>query len=389
MARSNILCSAFSGTVERDIDLNVSTVSKVYELISDRITSVTASNGDPYWTIYDEINTATGTLDRVFKSVGDPTVASGGGDASVYFRLQQTTNAINLTTYQDWSPVSSNTSTSFTANPGGARSSVSTVQAQLGPLNSYESVRYWMVVNPYGWMFCCNSEITELFGVDQPSIPAAPGNDGFARITTATTGSGDVTINLDRELSGTVAQAGAIQPGQRIWIVNQTPAGSSLVTAQAEIVTVQQVGNQKVTLTGVTNTYASSSLVGVDPMSCYCFTTANVSPTLYGVNRPDGGYSSFNLQIADYEFLNINNDQGANPNPSGLFQIFRNVINADQSSFGGIRGYSTLTASGYYGPQRDGDMLVYGNHSYLCLRSISTTRNYLLLGPFQRGIINS
>lgn len=382
------IATAFTGTL--DTVIGVDNRFEFFNRMTKSLVTPTDINGDPYWELYDEIASTSGSIDRVYRSLGDRTLGAGTGDTGIFLRFQQVSNTqLRLCNYQDWSPVSSTTSTSFTANPGGSRASTSLVQVTTTLILSTDQYRYWFVVSPYA--FCCVANIQQSIhhhGFERPVPPAGLGNNGIARLTTTTTGSGNVTLNLDREMSGTIDQDNSLQPGQRVWLVNQTPSGSALVAANSEIVTVTKVGNQKITLSGVSNTYSSSSLVGIDPQVGFVYggtTTPIPNLTLYGNSRTDAGYTSAASQVADFENSSLVID-GSAPSYNGYFVLQVPLINSDQASFVGVRGRSNIVNTVFSSIQRDGDIMTRGNFAYFVIPTIGS-EEALCLGPFNRNDI--
>ncbi len=382
------LALAYSGTLLKPLSSDVNNNTELYNLISDRLTKSSGSVGGSWWKIIDEVETTSGSLDRVFKSIGSQEGYPGVGDASIYFRIKQNNTSIQITTYPDWSPFSSDGTTSFTTNPGGSRASSNAAQAQV--LMQYQDeIRWWMVIGPHAWHFAGVSVGTpKAFGVEG-IVPAAPaGHEGFARIITTMTGTGAVTLELDRELSGTINEDNSVQPGQKIWVVNQTPSGTALANEIAEITSVTSVGNNKISLSPVSGTYLSSSIVGIEPSSAAAYgTTSQANPTLYFPLRTDAGYSGVSSHNADFEWVPIS-EAGSNPTYSGFFGMGRAVVNSDQTSYTGIRGFANYWNFVSGGPQVSGDLMHLGDRSYFVFRMIGQSTEIIALGPFERGKIS-
>jgi hypothetical protein len=358
------------------------------------------SNGQPAFELAETVTGTSASLDLIFHSVGDRNLGAGSniGDTDIWFRLLRSaaTTAI-FTVYQDWSPTSSSTSTSLTANPGGARSASGTTQVQFTALSDTAAFDYWAVGNEYeyAFIFVQGGTLRCLhFGVGPRLAPS--GNDGVARIKTALTGSGAVTIELDRNISGSIGASGSVQPGQRVWIVPQSPDASALVDAAIDIVTVNSVYSgssgadpNKINVATTTKTYDAGSLVGLFPASA--FVTAHTAPnttTIYFTNRIDGGFSAAASQTAVYSVLSTITESDFDPDASNVYYIFGEAIFSSQASFAGPRcNTSDVFAVCSLGTQANGDRMIVGDKYYFVFPTFTITAplagGCVVLGPIE------
>ncbi len=327
-----------SGTIASD----PAVVAQAYAVMHQEITSF-LTNGEQAWEFWDQVNGTAGSTDRIYHSVGHHAINNGAGDISAFLRMRQiSATNISVTCYQDWASTSNDGNSSFVNNAAGHRPSGAEGNASMVFASSTAEIRWWAFINEYSIAFYFRqSAASDGFAYSALRPPAPPQYSGKARIITSTTGSGDVTLELDRELSGTMQQKNVVQPGQKIWLVNQSPTGSILLSG-SEIAYVTSVGNNKLSLSNVTNTYQSSSIIGVECNTQTIF-SFNTSPSVISYLTPetDNGYvvagnsPSSNESILSALFFGAND-----PTASGFFVVAPTHTNVSTGINTGMRGYS-------------------------------------------------
>jgi len=237
-----------------------------YNFFNAILSAITSfqSHGVQAWDVYDDLD----TYDKILHSVGDRSLGGAGlkGDTDIFLRLRATsTGYIYIRLYYDWSTVS------HTGN-------VATTERNF-LFERYSSVRWWMIVNEYEIALFAKEDGSNVVWIGQP-IQHDYHQDGIARLSVATSGTGVQTLTLDRDLTG------KIRAGQKLWLMNRTPDGQALKTANVNIVTVVAVGSSSVTVSGITSTpFEIGSLIGWAPR-CAMFTVS--SDVGYGPVRSDG-----------------------------------------------------------------------------------------------------
>jgi hypothetical protein len=278
------------------------------------------------WVDGDVLIDTVGSVDYEMHSVGDPALGSGGnaGDTELWFRIKQTSTVnVTLYGYQDWS------STSHTGNRVYNGTAVS--------LSDTQQIDWWCVCNEYKCIFFAIQGSTwyaTIFGQLDRTFPTRL--NGIARLSQATAGTGAITLNVDRDISAN------LQVGQKIWLINHTPDGQSLVSDYTEMVTVTSVGATTIGVSGVTNTpYQIGSLVGLDPCPAYLRqgTSLSASNALYFVSHRDGTYTSAGGQTAQFDTpvtLTLANEK---PDVDGLYAGYTPGVRMTASGAGFAAGY--------------------------------------------------
>lgn len=356
------------------------------------------SSGVPAFELAELVTAASGTFDAVFHSIGDRTIttisASNAGDTDIWLRIVRTAaGTFQFGCMQDWSPTSSDATTGIDSNPGAGRGSNTNANTSTTwtTISDTQAIDYWGVGNEYEHMFIFNQGGTfKHVHWGNASRLAPKGANGVARIRTATTASGVVTIELDRQMSGTLSQTNVWKQGQRIWIVPQTVDGAALTNQTVDIVTINKVmsgsgefGNQYlVNVATTTKTYPSGSLIGHQPNNCFMTTGGTtLSTTLYGTQRTDGGYV-VNAQTLNHEYMsNVAAEGDVDPDPSNFIQGFGIYMHSIQASFTGPRGISDVVAVFAIGTQVNGDRMIVGDKFYFVFPSVLFSSYAMALGP--------
>ena len=248
---------------------SLESTTAMMDILVGKMTSF-LSNGEPAWTVIDEIS----SVDKVLHSVGDRSIGSGDlkGDTDLYVRLTANTMYIQFRTYQSWSDVSHTgngvTTTKYFGVPAFAN-----VQWEL-MVNEYEDV-----------LFAYTDAYLNCALFSHPVTPDFQA-DARARLTAATSGTGTVVLNVNRDLTT------KLFPGQKTWIVNRTAPpnmagpGGALAPAYVNIVDVVAVTASTITVSGVTSTpFEIGSMVGWHPCAFAMFVNDD---TGYSSIRSDG-----------------------------------------------------------------------------------------------------
>lgn len=222
------------------------------DLLYQRIrTELTAfqSNGADAWQEFDVLSDIAGNRDIVFHSVGDRALGAGGliGDTDIFFRMRLNAGTLYFRVYRDWSDTS-HTGDGVTAEDQWAATDTDEIDwFRVG--NAYEFVMVILQGGNAGYLT-----------VGRLLSRNSTGSAGIGRISVATTTTGAVVVDLDRNISA------SIRPGQAVWLHNRTPTGQALKANDCEIVTVSAVTATTITLAGVTvQPYEIGALVGLDP----------------------------------------------------------------------------------------------------------------------------
>lgn len=226
------------------------------------------SNSTAAWETYETLDSALATRDRVYRSVGDRTLASGAGDTSLFFRIERATaTTLNLTGYQDWS----------TSSSTGARATNTVV---LGGISSSD-LTYYISVNEYEIHIAYEQSGTFFWlGCANPNrIHVPPAHSGVAFATGSITSGSAVVIATDRSLVGSVTV------GQNVWITNRTASGNALETSDIEILEIEAVSATPNITLSPANNYASGAIIGVDPIGLFVWAAQTSSdPLMYSTH---------------------------------------------------------------------------------------------------------
>lgn len=222
------------------------------DLLYQRIrTELTAfqSNGANAWQEFDVLADGVGNRDIIFHSVGDRALGAGAliGDTDIFFRMRLSTGTFYFRVYRDWSD------TSHTGDGGTTEDTWTTTDT--------DEIDWYRVGNAYEFvMVILQGGDVGYLTVGRLLSRNSTGSAGIGRISIATTTTGAVVVDLDRDISA------SIRPGQAIWLHNRTPIGQALKANDCEIATVSAVTATTITLTGVAaQPYEIGALVGMDP----------------------------------------------------------------------------------------------------------------------------
>jgi len=352
------------------------------------------SSGVPAFELAETVTGTSASIDLVFHSVGDRSLGSGShiGDTDIWFRFIRTAaTTLQFGAMQDWSPTSSNITNTVSTNPGAARPSNAnaTTNTTWTLLTDTAAIDYWSVGNEYEHVFVCNQAGTFRFlHWGNPKRLAREGVDGVARILTTLTGSGAVTIQLDRNISGTTAQNNVVKVGQRIHIIPQTPDNVTLEDANIDIVTVNSVVSgtggspDQINVSTTSKMYPSGSLVGYQPANVFITAgTTNFDANVYMTNRPDGGFTGAALQVAAHETATPVAEADVDPDASNFYIGTGIYVYSDQASHTGPRGTcGDVVALFPIGTQVNGDRMIVGNKFYFVFPSITFSTFCLGIG---------
>lgn len=268
-----------------------------YQLIGVIRTALKAyiSNGEAAWEDYDIINNTPGTSSYMMHSVGDRTLGSGAlkGDAELYIHLYESGSNIVIKCNRDWSQVS------HTGNGNGS-TSYFTVTAT-------DSLEYWMVCNEYCFAIVVHQQgyWSQILG-GQLIRPYASGVNGIARLSVASSGTGTITLTVDRDCTST------LKVGQGAILMNQTPDGQALKSSYINIVTITNITSGSITVSGVSNTpFEIGSLIGLDPCPSYAVAYNGYVNNVYPCTLRNGAETTASLGVAGYgSFTEADEDPG-------------------------------------------------------------------------------
>lgn len=364
-------------------------------ILTASIQNFTASFGGPAFELAETVTGASASIDLVFHSVGDRTLGTGShiGDVDIWFRFIRTAaTTFQFGVMQDWSPTSSNTTNTVNGNTGVARpaNANGTAGTQWTTISDTAAIDYWGVGNDYEHAFVFNQAGTYRFlHWGNPKRLAREGVNGIARILTTLTGSGAVTIQLDRNISGTTTQDNVVKAGQRIHIIPQTPDNVAIVDANVDIVTVNSVVSgvggapHQMNVSTTSKTYPSGSLVGYQPANVFVTAgTTNFDTAVFFTNRPDGGFTGAASQTAAHETATPVTEADVDPDPSNFYVGTGIYMYSDQASNTGPRGTSgDVLAVFPIGTQVNGDRMIVGNKFYFVFPTITFGGFCLGIGP--------
>lgn len=201
-----------------------------------------------------------GNFDRVYRSVGDRSLAGGAGDANIIIRITDIpASGIDIRTYSDWSPVST---------AGRRQAPATAALARIPNANISDTLEAYLIGfgNAYEcsmmlWQPTLTTPIIISIGQLVRHIPARMA--GVAHTASSPAPGASRTFNLDRSL------VGSLTVGQTIHIYQQTPASEALRTLVTEACTVAAVGDGTVQVTNLVNTFGVGALLGLWPQPTY------------------------------------------------------------------------------------------------------------------------
>ncbi|NJN95358.1 MAG: hypothetical protein HC875_15245 [Anaerolineales bacterium] len=324
------------------------------------------SNGQQAWEIHTGSNDRTAlsggnTRETIFHSVGDRSLGSGelSGDADIWIKLHHNSfsgDFASPTIY--FTPMMDASQVNLSGHGIDASLTFFSSSQQI-LLNSKRSINWWGICNEYEFAMCLKQGANYFlvgFGSLIRNIPQR--QSGIARIATATTGTGILTLQLDRDIRGTGSSYN-IQVSQSVWILNQTLTGALDVPIKSNICSVLEVGTDYIIVSGITNTpYQRGSLVGMDVQPTYAYSISNNGSTAINlINRVDGTRNtggqtaillSFGIEsFGDFRFPDYSNNYSYFP-----LQFYQNA-----GIYTAIRGRMQFIHQFSYGTQKDGDLM--------------------------------
>ncbi len=258
--------------------------------------------------------------DLVLISRGDPNMrdASGNsiaGDGGIFIRLQSPdASTLNVSVFSDYT----------TASSTGRRESTTTSTSMRALIDDTVEMEFWLWHNSYavGCLFRQTGGASgdwHGFIAGQALRSHIPGSrSGIGRLSSdVLVGAG--TLALDRDLRG------AIQNGQKIWVINQTPSGDALLADNVQVFTV----NGPVTDTAIPITpnvavtqFDAFALVGLDPQNVFATgaDATGLGDRAHGCHRADGAYI---VNANRVSLKSLGNDVGNAIGEFGFAQLCR------------------------------------------------------------------
>jgi hypothetical protein len=329
----------FSGTVAGD-----NQVQDFYTALKTRIEAY-QSNSTDAWEEYDPISTSAGSRDYVFRSLGDRTLASGAGDAALFLRMTETATYIDFRGYQDWSTNGSGS---------GAREAFSLSYCRL-TLNSTDTIAYWGVSNEYEFSLVLIQGGTHAFvsfGSPQRTHVPSDGN-GICLLSSGASAGSSVVLSVDRDVSSDVG-SGKLTVGQKVWVYNLTATGDALETSTVEIVEVEAVTSNTVTVDSLASNKAAGAIVGLDPCPMGVATYTTGDPPHYYTNHKDGSWASALGQVYYVEsIMDIMTEGNIDPAPNSLYYGGLGMPHSTTAGKGGPRGTKETLSFWSIGTQAD------------------------------------
>lgn len=298
--------------------------------IIDMVTAY-QSNGEQAWEEADVISSTLSSYDVVYHSVGDQSLGGGSGDADIWMRLKRvSTNRVSISFFLDYSP------TSHTGKF--ERPTLHSTYFMCDVTTETYPIEYWAVVNEYEIVIVhrilTGTPYLDLCLAGQIQRPYTEQVNGIARLTSQSGTGDDVVIGLDRDITSNILV------GQKVWLVNQTPDGTSLQTTNPDPdCTVKAITANSITLDGVASTFAVGSLVGLDPSPMYMTARAGRDP--YGsavqcVVDLWGGQAAY--QGTSNQLIYYMEETDSDPDANGLYPISQAWVRDGPSTRRGFRG---------------------------------------------------
>lgn len=241
------------------------------------------SGGVDAWELADQIDTGV-DYEAVFHSVGDRTLGSGSnvGDTDIWVWIhQRSADDFQIRVAQDYSPTTGNWA-------GGAYRPAGTGDF-VANVSDTQAIDWFSVCNEYEFVFVWVQGGTwHVLSFGSLIRPYSAALNGVARITSQSGTGNGVTIGTDRDISG------SLEPGQGVWLLNQTPDATGIQSVAPDLVTVVSVTANTVVVDGVVGTFAVGSLIGLDPCPTYVKNTSVA--TAYFAQNMDGTYTAESSQ---------------------------------------------------------------------------------------------
>lgn len=295
------------------------------------------SNGEDAWELADQIDTGV-DYEAVFHSVGDRTLGSGGniGDTDIWLWIhQRSVDDFVLRTSQDYSPTTGNWAGGSYRPAGTADFATNVSQTQ--------AIDWFSICNEYEFIFIWNQGGTwKVISIGALIRPYSAALNGVARITSQSGTGNGVTIGTDRDISG------SLEPGQGVWLLNQTPDGVGIQSVGIDLVTVVSATSNTVVVDGVVGTFAVGSLIGFDPCPVYNKTTA--TSQCYFSQQLDGTYTTETAESGATvnPLLAILTESHFDPGPDNLYYGGQPFVkmNAQPAGFRGKHQHARIFTLG-------------------------------------------
>ena len=337
-------------------------VDNLFPVLETALTAVT-SNATQAWELYDDIDPALASRDRVYKSVGDRNLGGGNGDVTIFLRLTRVGGQFFIRTYQDWSTLTST---------GSRLNTTSAVQMYTGVAT------YHIFVNEYDLHLIIVDTSTVWFGAVTPvRTHIRSDKNGVMFTTAAATAGSSVVISVDRDATG------SIQVGQDVWIQNITAPGDALESETIQVATVEAITATTITLT-IGSNVPSGAIIGTDPTPSATFSVLNTSnPNLFFTNLPDTSYPGVNLTTATLTAQSAQISEAETDPQSGinLYIGSRFSVNSTSANFRATRGELGNVAAWSQGAQSDLD-----TDEMVDVATGTTYRYFYTLLNFSRGL---
>jgi len=333
----------FSGTIT-----GVNNVEDLFTQLETRVKAYQSNGGDA-WEEWDVVTATAGLRDITYRSLGDRTLVSGAGDASLLMRMtQNSATAIRWRGYQDWS-----TTSSTGTNEAGSAAAASGSWTTLSPT---AAIDYFGVSNEYEFtMVMVQGGAYRIMHFGSPKrmqVPAAA--KGVARTSNAETAGASVVIEVDRDITSTIAV------GQRIWVYNVTPTATALRTGAVNLAEVTAKAAGSITVDTLDNNLDAGAIIGLDPSPMMVGTGTTTITALYFTNHTNGVYEGAALNSAFIEpLVELLTEAIIDPHPgSGLYIGSEAILDDPDAAHGGYRGVPELMTWWPIGTNADQDRMV-------------------------------
>jgi hypothetical protein len=281
------------------------------------------TNAVDAWQVFDDIDPALATRDRVWQSRGDRTLASGAGDTRLYIRIQRTSAMqLGYGVYQDWATLTST----------GSRNPFTDTQN----FNATE-LNYFFCYNEYEFHFVVNqgASWTYTAWVNPARLHIPTQVNGVAFTTAVASAGSSVTVNLDRDISSNIVV------GQRVFIMRQTDPGTALEPDGIELPEVTAVTASSITFDALATSFVGGSIVGLDPACFGAESIGNGGPTYANTHDASGNSLANANQSMQGEFFDEIGETAEDPAFTGFFQGSRMQMRDSGSvTLGSWRGES-------------------------------------------------
>jgi hypothetical protein len=331
----------FSGTIT-----GTNNVQDLYSQFETRIKAY-QSNSTDAWAEWDVISATAGSRDKVYRTLGDRTLASGAGDAVGIIRLQEGANYIDFSAFQDFSnSAGSGTneagSTSFSTGRWASLSATQDID-YFGISNEYEFTMISVQGGSYRWVS---------FGIPRRTHIMSSRN-GVAFTSNAETAGSSVVIEVDRDITAN------IEVGQQIWAYNITPTATALRSGAINIGNVTAKASGSITIDTLANNLDAGAIIGLDPSPMYIGTGTTAIAGSYFTNWLDGTYTSTTGQLAELEVpIELATEGNVDPSVLGYYKGSESFFDLTDATKGGVRGCPEFMVFWATGTQADADRMI-------------------------------